>query len=156
PAPAGGAVVTVASDIPQAQMPSTTVAIPAGKTDAMVSPITTGNVPTNGIVGIVRAAYAGGWQQSSLGVMPILYGTGLSAESVVGGNSFTGPVTLLSAAPAGGLTVRLISSDTGIARLPATVFIPEGGTDVTFTVSTSPVAVPTRVVIETGTDIDGY
>ena len=47
------------------------VFIPAGKTDAMVTPITTGPVPTNGIVGTIRAAYAGEWEQNSLGVLSI-------------------------------------------------------------------------------------
>jgi hypothetical protein len=65
-------------------------------------------------------------------------------------------VTLLSAAPAGGTTVRLVSSDTNIVRPPATVFIPAGATDVDFTIPTSAVAVATRVIIETGTDVDGY
>jgi hypothetical protein len=86
----------------------------------------------------------------------LLYGTSLSRESVVGGTSLTGTVTLQSAAPTGGATVRLISSDTRFARVPATVFIPAGATDATFTVSTSAVASPSRVVIETGTDSDGY
>ena len=39
-APAGGALVTLASDIPQAEVPSRTVTIPAGKTDVLVNPIT--------------------------------------------------------------------------------------------------------------------
>src|SRR6476661_5329351 len=39
PAPAGGAVVTLASDIPQAEVPVRTVMIPAGRTDAFVSPV---------------------------------------------------------------------------------------------------------------------
>lgn len=154
-APTTGAVIAIASDLPQAQVPRT-VTIQPGKTDATVSTITTGRVPSNGIVGVLRAAYGGGWQQSSLGVLPLLYGTGLGAESVIGGTSFTGTVTLQSAAPAVGATIRLISSDTKLARLPATVFIPVGGTDATFTVDTSPVSTPTRIVIETGTDDDGY
>jgi len=155
PAPPGGATITVASDIPQAETPRSVI-VPAGKTDATVSPITTVPAPPNGIIGVIRAAYAGGWQQSSLGVLPLLYGTNLSNESVVGGTSFTGTVTLQSAAPPGGATVRLISSDTGLARVPATVFIPAGATDATFTVPTSAVSTPTRIVIETGMDADGY
>jgi hypothetical protein len=155
PAPPGGAMVSIASDIPQAEGPQTVI-VPGGKTDATVSPITTRPAPPNGIIGTVRAAYAGEWQQSSLGVLPLLYGTSLSHESVVGGTSFTGTITLQSAAPPGGATVRLVSSDTGLARLPATVFIPEGATDATFTVATSAVSTPTRVVIETGMDLDGY
>jgi hypothetical protein len=155
PAPAGGTVVDIASDLPRAEVPRTII-VPAGRTDGTVSPITTGPVPANGMIGDIRAAMPGSWQQSSLGVLPLLYGTSLGSESVVGGQSFTGTVTLQSAAPAGGAVVRLVSSDTRLARVPATVFIPEGGTDAAFTASTSPVAVPTRVVIETGTGADGY
>jgi hypothetical protein len=154
PAPAGGALVTLASDIPQAQVPSKTVTIPAGKTDAMVGPVTTGPVPPNGIIGVLRAAYGKGWQQSSLGVLPILYGIGLSNESVVGGTSFTGTVTLQSAAPPDGITVRLVSSDRSLVRPPATIFIPGGATDADFTVATSVVSVPTRVTIDPGTESD--
>ena len=154
PAPAGGALVTLASDIPQAQVPSKTVTIPAGKTDVMVSPVTTGPAPSNGIIGVLRAAYGKGWQQSSLGVLPILYGIELSNESVVGGTSFTGTATLQSAAPPGGITVRLVSSDTSLVRPPATVFIPGGATDADFTIATSAVSVPTRVTIDPGTESD--
>ena len=39
PAPSGGAVVKLASDMPHAQVPASVV-VPAGKTDATVSPIT--------------------------------------------------------------------------------------------------------------------
>ena len=95
-------------------------------------------------------------EQNSFGILPILYGMSLSNESVVGGTSVNATVTLLSAAPAGGTTVRLVSSDPNIVRPPATVFIPAGATDVDFTIPTSAVAVATRVIIETGTDIDGY
>ena len=154
PAPAGGALVTLASDIPQAQVPSKTVTIPAGKTDVMVSPVTTGPAPSNGIIGVLRAAYGKGWQQSSLGVLPILFGIELSKESVVGGTSFTGTATLQSAAPPGGITVRLVSSDTSLVRPPATVFIPGGATDADFTIATSAVSVPTRVTIDPGTESD--
>jgi hypothetical protein len=154
PAPAGGAVVTLASDLPQAEVAARTITIPAGKTDAPLIQVTTGPVPPLGIIGVLRAAYGQGWQQSSLGVLPILYGIELSAERGVGGTSLTGTVTLLSAAPPGGITVRLVSSDTSLVRPPATVFIPGGATDADFTIATSPVAVPTRVTIDPGTEND--
>ncbi len=155
PAPAGGAVVTLASDIPQAEVSARTITIPAGKTDAPLLPVTTGPVPPNGIIGVLRAAYGNGWQQSSLGVLPILYGMELSKESVVGGTSFTGTVTLQSAAPPEGVTIRLVTSDTSLVRPPATVFIPAGATDADFTIATSAVSVPTRVTIDPGTESDG-
>ena len=154
PAPAGGALVTLASDIPQAEVPARTVTIPAGRTDAFVSPVTTGPVPPNGIIGVLRAAYGAGWEQNSLGVLPILYGMELSNEKVVGGTSLTGTVTLQSAAPPGGVTVRLVSGDTSLVRPPATVSIPAGATDADFTIATSAVSVPTRVTIDPGTEND--
>jgi hypothetical protein len=154
PAPAGGAIVTLASDIPQAEVPSRTITIPAGKTDAPLFPVTTGPVPSNGIIGVLRAAYGNGWQQNSLGVLPILYGIELSKESVVGGTAFTGTVTLQSAAPPAGITVRLVSGDTSLVRPPATVFIPGGATDADFTIATSAVSVPTRVTLDPGTESD--
>src|SRR5262245_6324028 len=161
PAPAGGAIVSISTDIPQVNMPSSTVTVPAGRTDATISNIATGPVPNNGggsvgIIGDLFAGFANGRGQNSFGILPILYGTSLSNESVVGGTSVNATVTLLSAAPTGGTTVRLVSSDSNIVRPPTTVFIPAGGTDVGFAIPTSPVAVSTRVIIETGTDIDGY
>jgi trimeric autotransporter adhesin len=87
-------------------------------------------------------------------VLPILYGMELSNEKVVGGASFTGTVTLQSAAPPGGVTVRLVSGDTSLVRPPATVFIPAGATDADFNIATSAVSVPTRVTIDPGTESD--
>src|SRR5262249_12750441 len=64
PAPAGGALVNIATDLPHAQTPSSVV-VPAGKTDATVSPITTIPVP-GATIGSVRAAYGLGCRDSSL------------------------------------------------------------------------------------------
>ncbi|HYV13559.1 MAG TPA: hypothetical protein VE980_21825 [Pyrinomonadaceae bacterium] len=48
----------------------------------------------------------------------------------------TGTVTLNGAAPAGGVTVTLRSSDTGKATVPSTVTVPAGGKSVTFVITT--------------------
>jgi hypothetical protein len=160
PAPAGGAVVSISTDIPQVNMPATTVTVPPGRTDATISNIATGPVPNNGvsvgIIGDLFAGFANGRGQNSFGILPILYGTSLSNESVVGGTSVNATVTLQSAAPPGGTTVRLVSSDPNIVSPPPSVFIPAGATDVDLTIPTGGVAVATRVIIETGTDVDGY
>jgi hypothetical protein len=160
PAPAGGAVVSISTDIPQINMPATTVTVPAGGTDATISNIATGPVPNSGVsvgvIGDLFAGFANGRGQNSFGVLPILYGTSLSNESVVGGTSVNATVTLQSAAPPGGTTVRLVTSDPNIVGPPPTVVIPAGATDVDFTIPTSAVSVATRVIIETGTDVDGY
>jgi hypothetical protein len=161
PAPTEGAVITLATDIPQVNMPATTITIPAGKTDATINNITTGPVPNNGagsvgIIGDVLAGFANGRQQNSFGVLPILYGTSLSNESVVGGTSVTGRVTLQAPAPANGVTVTLVSSDSEFVRPPTSVFVPAGATGIDFTVPTNPVSESKRVIIETGTNADGY
>lgn len=161
PAPAGGSVVSISTDIPQVNMPAMTITVPAGKTDATISNIATGPVPNNGggsvgIIGDLFAGFANDREQNSFGILPILYGMSLSNESVVGGTSVNATATLQSAAPTGGTTVRLVSSDPNIVRPPATVFIPAGATDVDFTIPTRAVSVATRVIIETGTDVDGY
>jgi hypothetical protein len=154
PAPAGGAVVTVASDLPHAEVPRTVV-IPEGKTTAMVSPITT--IPVSAaVVGTLRATYGGTWQLSSLGLWPLLFSHSLNQDSVVGGTSVTGTVTLLQAAPAGGAVVTLVSSDTALVRPPSSVFVPEGETAASFAIATSAVAENQLVTINTGTGNDNY
>lgn len=154
PAPAGGALVTLASDLPQANLPGS-VLIPQGKTDALVTPVTT--TPVSGtVVSTLRATYGGGTVQSSIGLFPLFFATQVSVENVVGGTSFTGTVSLLDPAPAGGTVVRLVSNNTSLLRPPATVSIPEGGTGATFTIATSAVASSVIATIDSGTENDGY
>ena len=154
PAPAGGALVKVASDFSQAQTPSS-VMIPAGATDGTVFPIT--SVPVSGAtVGTIRAAIGGSWQQSSLGLFPLLFGVSLSDESVIGGQALTGTVALLNPAPPGGIEVTLVSGNTNLLTPPAKIFIPAGGFGAAFTIATSPVSVPTRVILDSGTAFEKY
>ena len=77
-------------------------------------------------------------------------------EAVIGGNSTVGRVTLLNPAPPGGVEVSLVNNDSDFISLPATVFIPAGGTGATFNVLTAPVDVPTRVTMDSGTAFEGY
>jgi hypothetical protein len=154
PAPAGGVTVKVASDMADVETPAS-VFIPAGATDAMVSPITTS--PVGGAsVGTIRAAFGTTWQQSSLGLFPLLWGHSLGAETVIGGNATTGTVTLLNPAPAGGAVVTLVSADPAAVTLPSTVFIPAGGTGASFNITTSTVSAATRVRIDSGYGAESY
>src|SRR4051794_9609921 len=154
PAPAGGITVKVASDIAGVETPPS-VFIPAGATDAVGSPITTSPVG-GGAVGTLRAAIGTSWQQSSLGLSPLLWGHSLGAETVIGGNSTTGTVTLLNPAPPGGATVTLVSADPAVVSLPPTVFIPAGGTGASFPITTSAVSAATRVRIDSGYGAENY
>ena len=116
PAPAGGVTVKVASDMTEVETPAS-VFIPAGATDALISPITTSPVGAAS-VGTIRAAFGDSWQQRSLGLFPLLWGHSLGAETVIGGDATTGTVTLLNPAPPGGAVVTLsVKSCTAWERL---------------------------------------
>ena len=154
PAPSGGALVRVASDLPHVEVPEF-VTIQAGSTDAIVSPIT--SIPVHGtVVGTVRAAYGASWQQNSIGLWPLLVSLSLDKPAVVGGNAVTGKITLLTEAPASGIDVTLVSSDTSLVRPPAKVTVPGGATSVSFPIATSTVAASALVTIDTGTANDHY
>ena len=71
----------------------------------------------------------------------------LNPTSVAGGNSSTGTVTLSGAAPSGGAVVSLLSSNTGVATVPASVTVAAGATSASFTVSTQRVRSTTSVTI---------
>ena len=113
-------------------------------------------VDAGATIGTIIAAYGLGWQQSSLALWPILWGVALDHESVVGGTSVVGTVTLLNPAPPGGVAVALVNNDSDLITLPPTVVIPEGGTGAAFNVLTAPISVPTRVSIDSGTAFEGY
>src|SRR5215467_4263917 len=70
PAPAGGLVVSISTDIPQVNIPSTTVTVTTGRTDATILNIATGPVPNNcggsvGIIGDLFAGFSNGGGQNS-------------------------------------------------------------------------------------------
>ena len=69
---------------------------------------------------------------------------------VTGGSPSLGTVTLTPAAPAGGATVTLVSSNPAIASVPASVGVPGGASTASFVISTSAVTFTTAVTI-TGT-----
>jgi hypothetical protein len=71
---------------------------------------------------------------------PTVSSLSVNPTSVVGGNPSTGTVTLSTAAPNGGSVVSLVSSDTSVATVPASVTVPAGTTSATFTVTTAVIA----------------
>ncbi len=68
-------------------------------------------------------------------------------KTVVGGNAVAGRVVLSSPARSGGVTVSLSSSNPGVATVPASVLVPAGQQEKTFTVQTSIVGTATKPVI---------
>jgi LmbE family N-acetylglucosaminyl deacetylase len=145
PAPAGGAVITLASSATSAVVPGT-VTVAAGATSATFA-VTTGGVAADSAVSI-SASYAGQLRIATLTVTSAsLTGVSVTPTSVAGGTAATGTVTLDGPAPAGGFEVALSSDDSNSASVPASVIVGAGATSAQFTVTTYTVAGPTVVRI---------
>jgi LmbE family N-acetylglucosaminyl deacetylase len=71
----------------------------------------------------------------------------LNQQSVAGGNSDTGTVTLNGPAPAGGAVVTLTSSNSAVAQVPGSVTVAAGATTATFSVTTNSVLSNTSLTI---------
>ncbi|MFN0164982.1 MAG: hypothetical protein ACKV22_01010 [Bryobacteraceae bacterium] len=130
PAPAGGLVVTLASNSGLLTVPPT-VTVPAGGTStsfpANAGTITSSSTATvtasaNGVSQSTSITLGGSSQISSLACTP-------SAIATPGSTTCT--VTLSAPAPAGGAVVTLVSGSASLS-LPASVTIPGGSTNTTF------------------------
>jgi N-acetylneuraminic acid mutarotase len=84
---------------------------------------------------------------STPATLPALSSFTLNPTSVRGGSVSTGTVTLSAPAPSGGAMILLVSSNTSIATVPASIIVPAGATTATFSITTSLVTRPTSVVI---------
>ncbi len=71
----------------------------------------------------------------------------LPSASTLGGSTPTAAVFISDAAPAGGRTVLLATSDPGIASVPTSIVVPEGARSATFPVTAGFVAIGTPVSI---------
>jgi hypothetical protein len=146
PAPSGGAVVALRSSSTVATVPAS-VTIAAGATSASFT-ISTAVVSTTTSASIT-ATYSGVSSSATLTVKrPVLSRLALSPTSVRGGyvNS-TGTVTLTGPAPSGGAVVNLSSSNTGVAKTPASITVPAGSASAKFTVTTLRVGFTRTVTI---------
>lgn len=138
PAPAGGAVVTLADTNPAASMPAS-VTVPAGATTAKFT--ITGATVTAKQTGTVTASYGGANKSATVTVRPIgVLGVTLSRNPVVGPNSVAATVTLECPAAPAGIAVALTSSNTAVATTPPGLTIPAGSSTGTFTVTVADVS----------------
>lgn len=135
-APVGGTVVLLTSSDPSVVLPSS-ITIPSGYTSQTLS-IPTLTVTTQ-VTSILTATYPVGLQKSAnlvIGPSPTPKSLSLSPLTVTGGNQSTATILLTGPAPAGGATVLLTSSATEMATVPASVTVPAGSNQATFTVMT--------------------
>ena len=147
-AQAGGVVINLSSSLPAtAQVPSTVV-VAAGSTTAQFT-ITTSATALDAVVQI-SAIRGTNTIVRNLTVKGVTFSLSANPTSVIGGaTNITGTVTLALAAPAGGVTVGLTSSNPAAASVPVNVVVPQGSTTATFTI-TSHAVVTTQNVTITG------
>ncbi|HKR65051.1 MAG TPA: discoidin domain-containing protein [Thermoanaerobaculia bacterium] len=139
-------VVTLTSSDPSVTVPAT-VTIPSGASAVSFS-ITTPPFDDDRNV-TITATNNNTSQSATLLLLDNDNGItiGLAPSTVIGGQSMNGTVILGMGAPAGGATVTLASSDTRLATVPSTVFIPAGTSSADFTVTTYAVAANASVRI---------
>lgn len=141
-APPGGLTVSLASSDPSVQfcsngMPvaSTTVTVLQYGTTATFSLVT--SAVASPVSVNVTASVNSGSQSAMLSVSPPpqLMSVTLAVDTVVGGNSVLGTVTLVNPAPSPGTTVTL-QSDMNVAQPGTSVVVPQGSTTAVFLVTT--------------------
>lgn len=151
PAPTGGAVVNIVSANPAATVPSA-VTIPGNGT--------TGNFAVNTqpvavtTTGNISVSYGGMTKSATITVnpaaAPALSSLTLNPAAVVGGKTSVGTVNLTKPAPAGGVMVRLTSSNPAKAKVPSKVTVTQGASSKTFNITTVAVSRRLSVTISAG------
>jgi photosystem II stability/assembly factor-like uncharacterized protein len=144
-APAGGAVIGLASTDAAVAVIRASVAVAAGGTSATFT-ISTNPVNTSAAV-TISGTYGGVTRAAVLTVNPPTPSSvNLNPTSVTGGASSIGTVVLSGPAPGRGVAVALSSSDPAIAAVPPSVTVAAGETSATFTISTPPCASGTATI----------
>jgi hypothetical protein len=157
-APAGGTTISFLSTNPSLAPTPTTVVIPEGQISAAFT-LTAGGatllVPTSLKIYATDGAVS---QATPLTVTPRVNLSALSLNTVEGGFSTNGTISLNIPAQAGGATVSLFSSNVGLVTLPSSLTLPQGYTSMSFSATTSPVTETTLIPITAtfnGTTVTG-
>ena len=134
PAPAGGTVVSLRSNLPKLVQLPVSVTVPPGSTNItfQIEIATTPYVTADASARIT----ASGVGENTLTVSPLLGRLFISPPSMVAGTSATGSIVLQANAKGGGEVVSL-KTDSGSLNVPATVTVPQGRNEATFTIGSS-------------------
>ena len=146
PAPAGGAVVTLASSYVAVATVPATITIPEGATSGTFTVTTLPQTYSTAVS--ISAAYHGLTQSATLTVTvaAVLSSIGVSPSILQGGGSATGYVYLTTTAPSGGAVV-VLSSSSGAANVPASITVTAGLSSASFSIATTSVTAQTAVTI---------
>ena len=143
PAPAGGSVVTLASNNSAATVP-TSVTVAQGATSATFTVSTTAVASV--VSPVITATLGASSKTATLIVNPPALSTLVaSAANVIGGKQVRLTANLASVAPTGGISVALTSTDTAALPVPTTITIAAGATSGDTLITTGVVAADTSV-----------
>ena len=134
PAPPGGTVVKISSSVTSPVTVPASVTVPGGSTTATFT-ITTAASPLVTSDKAVRIT-ASGVGQNTLTVSPLLGALFVNPGRIIGGASASGLILLNFNAGSGGATVALSSNIHSIS-VPATVTVPRGTSQATYTIKSS-------------------
>jgi hypothetical protein len=144
----GAISVKLASSLKSATVPATVSVALNSLTGSFV--VKTANVAT-ATTATITGTYNTASKQATLTIqpMPLLESVSLSPSTVQGSSTtgVVGTLTLSGPAPAGGLVVKLSSSNIAAATVVATVTIPAGSTSATFSVSHFKVTATKKVTL---------
>jgi len=146
PAPAAGVTVSFLSGNSTLLPAPPPLMIPAGQTSASFSFIAGGaalQIPTLAKLYVTDGATS---RQNSIVITPVVVLDALSVNPVEGGFATTGTVNVSIPAQGIGATVAL-SSSSPLITLPASVTVPAGSMNASFSATTSPVTAATTVPV---------
>jgi hypothetical protein len=144
PAPAGGLSVSLSSTNPAASVPAS-VLVPAGSTSAT---FTVSSLPVSAsAAGLIKASAGSQTLTAPFTVKaPTLSAIAFNPTTVRQGQQTTGTVTLTANA-AVSTVITLISRNSSVLSVPATVTVPAGSNTATFTATAGNVSTATTVTI---------
>jgi hypothetical protein len=134
PAPTGGTIVNLSSSMTSLATVPASVTVPGGHSTATFT-ITTASTPLVTSDTPVRIT-ASGVGQNTLTVIPLLSGMFVNPGTIIGGASASGLIILNGNAGSGGATISVRSNSPSIT-VPATVTVPQGASQVSFTINSS-------------------
>jgi hypothetical protein len=158
PAPSGGAVVAFSSSNTAAVTVPATMTVPAGVNSRVVPTFVSTSPVTSTTTSVVSATYNGVTRTATMTVTPppppqpggALDSLSLSPATVQTGTVRTSATLFFTAlTPTGGATVSLVSSNTSIATVPATVTVPANSSTGAFEVTINPSAAGTATISAT-------
>lgn len=145
PAPTGGIAVFQSANSSSVMVPAS-VTVPAGSSSTTFTVATSATATDKTVT--IKSARGPAFGSATLTLRaPLVSSISVNPSTVTGGAATTAKVTLTGPAPVGGVTVYL-SSTSSSAPVPASVTVPQGASQVSFTINTLPTTIDKSVTLK--------